>query len=200
MIRAAGFELESAPGTHGATTTAELFPGVYQRLCDLAAVYLRGQVSARTTAPEGVVHEAFIRLVDGREWKNSAHLLGVAARTMKEVIVDRERQRLTAKRGGPWRRVCLNGHGSEARHPADELAFKELLESLRHENVRQAEVTQLRFLAGMTSQEVAETLSISVSTVEADWRSARGWLQTRLAGCSGRTMHRPRLFPSCTTS
>ena len=184
MIRAAGVELESAPGTHRATT-AELFPSIYHRLCELAAIYLRGQVSERTTAPEAVVHEAFIRLAYRREWKNAEHLLGVAARTMKEVIVDRQRRPLTAKRGGTWCRMGLNGQRAEARHPAAKLTFKELLESLCHENERQAEVTKLRFFGRMTSHEVAETLSVSVSAVEGDWRSARGWLRARIANPGG---------------
>ena len=185
MIRAAGVELESALRTHRAATTAELFPAVYLRLCELAAIFLRGRVSARTTAPEAVVHEAFIRLADGHEWKNAEHLLGVTARTMKEVIVDRQRRPLTAKRGGTWCRMGLNGQWAEARHPADKLMFKELLESLRHENEREAEVIKLRFFGRMTSHEIAETLSISVSTVEADWRSARGWLRSRIANPGG---------------
>ena len=161
--------------------TPALFPLVYTRLRELAAQYLQRQKPAQTMEPTALVHEAYVHLADRAGWKNKAHLLGVAARAMREILVDHARRRMAAKRGGGRRRLTMSSQILEMKVPVDVLTVHELLERLAALNQRQAKVVELRFFGGMTIREVAQSLDVSESTVEEDWRFARAWLSARLS-------------------
>ncbi len=166
------------------SAAARLFPVVYAELRYLAVACLRGQRSSHTLQPTALVHEAYLKLVDQNEaaWNDRAHFCAVAARAMRQVLIDHARGRSAAKRGGGWRRVTLeaatDGAGAS---PLDLLALDEALDQLGAVDERQARIVELRFFAGLTIDEVAEVLDLSPRTVDLDWKMAKAWLSRALA-------------------
>jgi len=152
---------------------------VYDTLRQLAAQRLRSAGSAASTLqPTALVHEAFLRLVHGDiDWQSRAHFFAVASKTMRHVAIDHARRRGAGKRGGDVVRVDLTGAEIAAAGPAVEvLALDEALSRLEALDARQAKVVELRFFAGLSSDETAAVLDCSPATVERDWRTARAWL------------------------
>ncbi len=161
---------------------------VYRRLRALASSQLRrraavaGEVSLQ---PTDLVHEAFLRLIKQRkQYDNRGHFFAIASRVMMRVLVDEYRARGRAKRGGEAIRVTLTDHQIPGVKPSELSAlvpaFVESLEHLQELDARTAEVAQLRLLWGLTMDEIKDTLGISLSTAEREWRFARGWLASRL--------------------
>lgn len=156
---------------------------VYENLHQIAARYMKNEHAGHTLTPTAVVHEAYLRLGDsGLTLNNRAHFLAIAAREMRRVLVDHARKRGSQKRGGDeWQRVTLNeervSNDSEA---VDILAVQEALEKLAVLDPRKAKLVDLIVFAGLTTAEAADTLQISLSTVNRDWRMARAFLQTEL--------------------
>ncbi len=166
------------------TALNELMPLVFDQLRELAVAYFRQQPSDHTLQPTALVHEAYLRLVDqaSLEWKDRSHFLGIAARAMRQVLVDYARQRNAEKRGGDRVRVPLGmdlAKKSKSKD-LDVLWLAEVLEELGDLHARQARVVELRFLGGLTIDEAAEVLGVSPKTVEADWYGARAWLRRKL--------------------
>lgn len=161
-------------------STSEVFPAVYDELRRLAARYLQRQGRATSVDPTAIVHEAFIRLAGDRRWKGRAHFVGVAAMTMRGILVDKARRRAAQKRGGRRRRLRLSSQCLPAQQPIDALTIHELLDQLANVNARQAKVVELRFFGGLSIHETAQILDSADSTVERDWRFARAWLSARL--------------------
>jgi len=164
-----------------------LVPEVYQELRRAARVRLANERAGHSLQPTDLVHEAFMRLEGyGRiAWKDRAHFFAVAARVMRRVLVDRARRRGAAKRGGPQRTVTL----SESRSPArsmdvDVLALSQALARLAERDPRQCEVVELRYFGGLSQEEIAEVLGISVPTVKRDWRVAKLWLRRELSAAT----------------
>ncbi|MHC4216835.1 MAG: sigma-70 family RNA polymerase sigma factor [Planctomycetota bacterium] len=172
--------------TQGDASAAEkLMPLVYDELRGLANRYFRREAPGNTLQPTTVVNEAFLRLVDqsSAAWNNRAHFVGVAARAMRQVLVDHARRRGAEKRGGGWARVTLSEAGSAPElGRVDVLALEEALDGLAALDERKARVVELRFLGGLSNEEVAHVLGVSVTTVEGDWRVARAWLRRELSG------------------
>jgi RNA polymerase sigma factor (TIGR02999 family) len=158
----------------------QLVPLVYDVLRQLAAQRLRNSGSgAATLQPTALVHEAFLRLVHGEvDWQSRAHFFAVASTTMRNVAIDHARRRQAGKRGGDVVRVQLTSEvEAAAEGPAvDVLALDVALSRLEALDSRQAKVVELRFFAGLSSEETAAVLDCSPSTVERDWRTARAWL------------------------
>lgn len=153
----------------------ELFPIVYDELRRLAG-HLRG---GRDVAnPTSLVHEAYLRLAsdEGRAW-DRLHFQRVAARAMRHVLVDRARRRGSAKRGGGWERVTLDGLGADG---IDILELSDALERLAEADPVGSEVVDLRFFGGLSGEETAEALGCSERTVDRAWRRARALLQVLL--------------------
>ena len=164
-----------------------LLPVVYRELKRLAAGYLRSERAEHTLQPTALAHEAYLRLV-GRErieWQNRAHFLGVAARAMREILVDHARRRKALKRGGGQALTLYD----EALPVAGgrPIAFDDLdqaLVDLSRLSERQAKVVELRYFGGLTIEETGEVLGISPVTVKRDWATARAWLYRELTGSS----------------
>ncbi|MCI0570896.1 MAG: ECF-type sigma factor [Myxococcaceae bacterium] len=161
------------------------FPAVYAQLRAVAAHYLSGG-GALTLQPTALVHEAYLRLAgaseDGASWRDRAHFCAVAARAMRQALVDHLRRKSADKRGGGWERVTLTGvPGQDPDAGVDLLALEAALERLQALDARQARIVELRFFGGLSVVEVAGCLGVSVSTVEKEWRAARAWLGMALA-------------------
>ena len=160
-------------------TTAELFPFAYKRLSDLADLMLWRIGRSLPIASTDLVHEAYIQLA-GRDWNSREHLLGVATKAMRCVLVDHVRERATARRGGRWRPVPLDGQSLPVRPQRDELAVHELVESLARTNYRTAKIVRLRYFEGRTISETMTLLDLSHATIENHSKMARAWLRDRL--------------------
>jgi RNA polymerase sigma factor (TIGR02999 family) len=160
-----------------------LLPVVYDELRRIAAGYLKHERQGHTLQPTALVNEAYLRLLGQREvdWRNRAQFLGVAAQTMRRILVDHARARAAAKRGGMQTRVTLDeGHAVSAGDDVDVIALDEALGELAELDPRLARVVELRFFGGLTNPEVAETLGISIATVDRERATAVAWLRRRL--------------------
>lgn len=159
--------------------TDDLDPRVYAALRDLAARYWARFGAGHTLEPTSLVHEAWMKIGDEQGFSSREHYLAVAARAMRQVLVDRARARAADKRGGGWERITLANVGQDG-DEVDVIAIDEALVALAAIDPRGAEIVQMRFFGGMTVPEVAAALDVSVRTVELDWRTARAWLVSRL--------------------
>lgn len=162
-----------------------LAPLVYDELHRLAVRVMRGEQSPVTLQPTALVHEAWMRLVDqhSAQFKNRAHFFSIAVRLMRRVLVDQARRRNASKRDGG---VLVSLDDIDVAVPtsnsADEvLRVHEALHKLAAMHERQAQVVELRFFAGLSSEEVAAVLDVSLATVKRDWVVARAWLQRELS-------------------
>ncbi|MGE0132972.1 MAG: sigma-70 family RNA polymerase sigma factor [Blastocatellales bacterium] len=162
-----------------------LMPLVYDELHKVAARHLRGQRAGHTLQTTALVNEAYLRLIDASQvqWQNRAHFFAVAARLMRRILVDFARSRNYQKRGGGAQPVALEDAVIVApERGADLLALDEALTRLQAHNARQAQVVELRYFGGLSEEETAEALKVSVRTVRRDWNFARVWLHRELTG------------------
>ena len=151
---------------------------VYSRLRAVAARYFSRHGSV-TLQPTALVHEAWLKVSDANV-NDREHFCAVAARAMRQILVDRARSRNRLKRGGGWEQVTLSGLGRGST-VIDILALDAALTALAESAPREARVVELRFFGGLTTDEVARSLDCSPSTVEKDWRRARAWLAVKMA-------------------
>ena len=162
----------------------EVMQYVYNDLRRRANAYLRNERPGHTLQPTGLVHEAFIKLVDKQEidWQDRNHFYAVAAQAMRRVLVDHARGRSRDKRGGKNEDLPLDDASPlPAVSPKiDLLALDEALAHLASFDERQAQVVELKYFGGMTLDETAEILGISPVTVKRDWQIARAWLRSQL--------------------
>jgi RNA polymerase sigma factor (TIGR02999 family) len=160
-----------------------LMPLVYDELKVLAASYLRAEHPEHTLQTTGLVHEAYLKLVDQRQtsWQNRSHFFGIAAQAMRRILVDHARRRLAGKRdaGTP---VTLGDDVAQAAGGSDDvLGVDEALERLAALDARQARIVELRYFAGLSVPETADVMGISPATVKREWQSAKAWLQRELS-------------------
>lgn len=157
-----------------------LAPLVYQELHRLADSYLRHERAAQTLQPTALVHDLYLRLV-GREqpdWNSRAHFFGIAARRMRQILVEHARRRQASKRGGGAEPVTFDEMVSFApQRSPDIIALDEALSSLATFDENKCKVIELRYFAGLSIDEVAEALKISVATVRREQRLAEAWLK-----------------------
>ena len=133
--------------------------------------------------PTALLHEAFIRLFGGRtaEFSDRAHFLGIAARIMRQVLVDYARSHRASKRGGDICRLALEEAGEQSQAlDVDIVALDDALKSLAEMDSQQSRVVELKFFGGLSIEEAAEVLGVSASTVKRDWTTARAWLYREL--------------------
>jgi len=154
-----------------------LFPLVYAELRRQARRYMRGERADHTLQPTALAHEAYLRLA-GRErvWADRAHFFAVAARAMRQVLVDHARRRRAAKRDG----LQLEAPEDVRNEPVDLLDLDAALAELAQLDPKQVEVVEMRFFAGLSVEETAEALGLSPRTVKREWSTARAWLKHRL--------------------
>ncbi len=165
-----------------------LTPLVQGELRRLAARFMAGERPGHILQATALVNEAYLRLIDWRDvrWQNRAHFFGVAAQIMRRVLVDIARTRNRAKRGQGQLHVSLSeavdvpaGHASR---DVDLVALDDALNTLEKLNARQARVIELRFFGGLSLEEAAHVLNVSVGTVRRDWSLAQAWLFRELSG------------------
>ena len=162
----------------------QLTPLVYRELHRLAHGYLAGERHGHVLQTTALVNEAFVRLIEWQkvEWQGRAHFLGVAATLMRHILVQFAREQQAAKRGGRAIQVSLSeaaGIG-DRQHP-DLVALDDALTALEKLDSRQSRIVELRFFGGLSLEEAAEVLQVSLSTVRRDWRIAQAWLQQQLS-------------------
>jgi RNA polymerase sigma factor (TIGR02999 family) len=184
----------------------DLLPLVYGEMRRMAARHMRGERAGHTLQTTGLVHEAFLRLVDqsGVRWQNRAHFFSVASKLMRRILVDQARARLAAKRGDGRAHSSIDeldympdelvdadirdeqivGPGSQVTH-VDILGIHSALSRLECLDARQAQIVEMRFFGGLTVEETARVLSISIATVKRDWSMARAWLARELIDQAG---------------
>jgi RNA polymerase sigma factor (TIGR02999 family) len=161
---------------------------LYNQLRILAERALGKDWATQSLQPTELVHEAYLRLVDAQtlDWKSRAHFFGVAARLMRQILVDQARTRNAAKRGGGKLKVSIQADDVEVPDPhaqvVDLIGLDLALHELSTLDRNQGRVVELRFFAGMTVEETAEALGVSTRTVKRDWRLAKAWLRRRLSG------------------
>jgi RNA polymerase sigma factor (TIGR02999 family) len=165
---------------------AELVPLVYDELHRMALRYLVRERANVTLQPTALVNEVCLRLLgwDQARWQNRRHFFGVSAQLMRRVLVDIARRRRAGRRGGPGAvRVPLDEIDVPAAPPdTDLVAIDDALERLAADHPRKARVVELRFFGGLSVDETAQALDVSVRTVHNDWMFARAWLYRALTG------------------
>jgi RNA polymerase sigma factor (TIGR02999 family) len=170
--------------SHGDAGAAErLQPLVYEELRALANGLFRGEGSGHTLQPTALVHEAWMKLIDGEgiEWRGRAQFRALAATAMRHILADHARARHAQKRGGGAQRVTLVEPitpTSDAQ--IDLVELNEVLDQLAELDERQHRIVEMRFFGGLSVDEVASVLDVSTTTVEREWRAARAWLSARL--------------------
>jgi RNA polymerase sigma factor (TIGR02999 family) len=163
--------------------TEELIPLVYDELRRLAAFYLGREKPGQTLQATALVHEAYLRLVSSTDdhWDSRRHFVAAAAEAMRRILVDHARQKQSLKRGGDLRRVELQSVEIPCPVPSERiLKVDEALESLEARDPEAGQLVKLRFFVGMTQQEAADCLGISLSSAERMWALARAWIERTL--------------------
>ncbi len=170
-----------AAATGDPRAAAELLPLVYNELRKLAAAQMAGEKPGQTLDATGLVHEAYLRLVGDQTFDHRGHFFAAAAQAMRNILVDRARQKQSQKRGGDRQRLRLDDVQVEAEQAPEEfLALHEALDRLETVHPRKAALVQLRMFAGLTGAQAAEALGVSLSTADNDWAFARAWLRLEL--------------------
>ena len=161
-----------------------LMAAVYSELHRRANACLRRERRDHTLQPTALVNEAYLRLVKQRfSWQNRAQFFGIAAQMMRRILVDHARGGRMEKRSGRWVRVTLHEHLAEVQMPdAAVLDLDNALTRLAEFDPRKSRIAELRFFGGLSLEETAHVLNISVATVERDWLAARAWLYAALKG------------------
>jgi RNA polymerase sigma factor (TIGR02999 family) len=165
----------------------ELAPLVEGELRRLAKGYLRREKSDHTLQSTALVNEAWIRLIDqsaGGTWQNRAHFVAIAARLMRQILVDHARANQAEKRGSGKALLALDealGVPERGGKPVGVVALDDALERLAQLDPQQAQIIEMRFFGGLTIEETAEALHISPATVKRDWTIAKGWLFRELS-------------------
>ena len=161
----------------------QLVPLVNAELRRLAGRYMRRERPGHTLQTSALVNEAYLRIIDQKNvnWQNRAHFFGVAAKLMRQILIDHARTHDSAKRGGGAQQVSLDETAVVSRERSAELlALDEALERLAEFDQRKARIVELRFFGGLNLDEIAEVMSISSPTVQREWRSAKAWLHQTL--------------------
>lgn len=162
---------------------ADLLPLVYAELRRLALARLAKTPPGNTLQPTALVHEAYLRLIGGEDpgWNSRGHFFAAAAQAMREILVEQARRKAAPKHGGALRRVPLEGAELATDPPAEDLlALDEVLARLEAADPLKGKIVALRYFAGLTVEQAAAAVGMSVPTLEREWRCARAFLYTLL--------------------
>jgi RNA polymerase sigma factor (TIGR02999 family) len=162
-----------------------LTPRVYRELRRTAGNLMKGERHGDNLQATELVHEVYLRLinVENVNWTGKAHFLAMCAHMMRRILVDAARKRMSAKHGGGLARIDLD-QSFDITHEKDRqlLALNDALDELKKSDARKANVVELRYFGGLSLEETAAIVNVSVETVTRDWRLARGWLLSQIAG------------------
>ena len=161
----------------------KLMPLVYEEMRHIAHRYMQQERAGHTLQTTALINEAYVRLVGQQkiEWRNRSHFFAVTAQVMRHVLIDHARRLHYAKRGGSSRRVSLAETDAMTVERAAELvALDEALRELARLDPRKSNVVELRYFGGLSLEETAEVLDISLMTVRRDWRAAKAWLYKKV--------------------
>ena len=162
--------------------SARLLDLVYEELRRLAASKMARENPGQTLSPTALVHEAWLRLGGDQQprWRNRAHFFAAAAESMRRILVDNARRKRAVRHGGPLAKVSANATGFDVAAPTEDtetlLTMNEALDRFATHDPRKAELVKLKYFAGLTLEEAADTLEISHRTAKRDWAYARAWL------------------------
>ena len=161
----------------------DVAPLVYDELRRVAAAYMRRERPGQTLQATALVHEAYLRLAGaGTPWNDRRHFVGIAARSMRQILVERARARGAQKRWGALNRVSITDSLALASDPEVMLpALDEAIDRLAHIDAEQAKIVELRYFAGMSVEEAADAMGISPATLKRRWALARAWLFRELS-------------------
>ena len=160
-----------------------MMPAVYDELRRLARRYMARERAGQTLQATALVNEAYVRLAkeDAKPWKNRAHFCAIAARAMKEILIEKARARAASKRGGSQIRVSFEkAENEKVDDTIDVLALNESLDRLAAMDSQLAKIVELRFFGGLTVEETAEILESSTATIKRGWSMAKAWLRREL--------------------
>src|SRR3981081_712215 len=162
-----------------------LLPMVYAELHRMAARYLRGERVDHTLQPTALINEAYLRLIGSNNvtWENRAHFFGIAARVMRRILVDHARQHRADKRGGEFEKVPLDAANEPAskQEDIDLVALDAALTRLAEVDPEQSKLVELRYFAGLTIEDAAQVMSMSLGTAKRRWTSAKAWLRREIS-------------------
>ena len=169
----------------GDVDSGALLPLIYDELRALAGAFFRDHAPGHTLQPTAIVHEAYMKLVNARDpgWQSKRHFIDVAAKAMRQVLLNHARAGGALKRGGGRARLTLStaiADGDE--HVIDVIELEDALARLEHLDPRQCRVVELRFFGGLSVEETARLLDVAPRTVKTDWAMARAWLFNELHG------------------
>ncbi len=174
-----GYGCESRDAIH------QLWPNVYDELRRLAADFLRRERSDHTLDPTALVHEAYVRLINQRTagWRDQAQFFAIAAKIMRRILVDHARTHRAQKRGGGRAKTSLDeALDCFEERAVDLVALDESLQALTQMDERKSKVVELRFFGGLSLEEIANVLNVSLRTAERDWTVAKAWLRADIGG------------------
>src|SRR5204862_3809838 len=158
-----------------------LIPLVYDQMHRIARQNLRREREGHTLHTSALINEAYLKLVEQPVPRQGrTHFFGIAARLMRQILVDHARARQRLKRGGDQYQISLTAAEHESEPNRDLLALNEALEALATVDPLRSQIVELRFFGGLTIEEAAAVMRVSTPTVERGWRAARAWLQTEL--------------------
>lgn len=175
--------LLKAAGDGDRQAAADLLPLVYAELRRLAQAWMAKTPPGQTLQPTALVHEAFLRLVgrEGEGWEGRGHFFFAAGRAMRDILVERAREKCRLKRGGGRRHVDIDNLAVAADAPSEDLlSLDEALTRFEAEYPWEHRIVILRFFAGLSNEETAQALGAPLRTIERDWRFARSWLHRSL--------------------
>jgi len=161
---------------------------VYDELRRIAGNFLRNERNNNTLQPTALVNEAFIRLVDQKniEYEDRNHFMGIAARLMRQILIEYLRKKKALKRGGPERNLFLDEvQELEDKKPLDLIKLDEALQELENIDPNKCRIVELRFFTGLTLEETAKVMKISHARVKREWTMAKAWLYRYISGDCG---------------
>jgi RNA polymerase sigma factor (TIGR02999 family) len=161
----------------------KLMPLVYEELRQIARRHLARERAGHTLQTTALVNEAYLRVAKGEDaqWKDRVHFFALAARVMRQLLVDHARRRGRRKRGGSLELISLNqGDIATPGDPVDVLALHEALDKLAALDPRKSQLVELRYFGGLSAEETAEILGVSAITVKREWLKAKAWLYREL--------------------